>query len=284
MYDEADPSGDLLITLLPSSEPFATEAEESCSTLSEDFFLAAAGLDSLEMWDLEEDDDDIGDEPEPLRIKVSSKRLCQAAARFKKMLTGPWIEATTVYDDGLRHIDMDGFDVDAFRVVMHVIHGNDSRVPSVVDLDTLVKIALVVDDLHCAEAVAAFAALWISGVRMQLPDVCNRDLVLWIFVSYTLRLLDIFHTATSTAMFNSQGPIPTYGLPIRQGIVGKYTTSPPCLTPSCVRANSVMWQTALTTGGAMEYRSSWRAPTVSSGSIAWAICRAAKAAMKPSTT
>jgi hypothetical protein len=222
MYEEADREGDLLITLFPSTEAFAIEDADLSTTTNEGFTLGAAGPHLMHMDDDDDDDDDDNDgsvhEPEHLEVEVSSKYLCHAVPRFKKMLTGPWLEATTVYDDGLRRVDIEGFDADAFKIGMHVIHGNSWKVPLAVELDILGRIALVVDDLQCADMAAT---LWAAGLEGQFPATYGRNLIARIFISYTLQLPAACESATRTAMFDSNGPVPSLGLPIPNWVLGK---------------------------------------------------------------
>ena len=136
-------------------------------------------------------------------------------------MAGNWIEATTVYPDGLRHVDMEGFDAEAFEAVLYVIHGKNSKVIRKVQVDMLCKVAVVVDDLQCREAVEAVAWYWISPHTTRQCLLYGRALVLWIFISSVFRLRNTFRELTRTAIVGTEGPLPTLGLPMRDKIISK---------------------------------------------------------------
>jgi hypothetical protein len=122
--------------------------------------------------------------------------------------------------DGSRRMYADNWDPQAFLILMHVIHGRHRQVPSVIDLELLAKIAVLVDHYECHEAVAVSAELWLQGLRGQLPAQTNRDLILWLCASWTFADADVFAWVTSIALWQSQGPLPTLGLPIPETILG----------------------------------------------------------------
>jgi hypothetical protein len=229
MRKEIDPDGDLLIILTPSTEPFAvwqddtlTEdesmTEDTGSTSFQNLANMAQGCEANQS----EDDTGSDSEPEKLCLKVSSKHLCFTAPRFKKMMAGTWMEATTTYPDGLRHVDIEGFDAKAFEMVMHIIHGVNGKVPRRVTLDQLAKVAVIVDDLECHEAVEIFVVLWMQALESPTDLPYGRDLVLWIFVSSVFRLKNIFKSVSGTAIAYSKGPIQKLGLPLRDKVIGEY--------------------------------------------------------------
>lgn len=134
MTIEIDPDGDLLITLTPLTKPFAAwpvdDDNDTQSVASNDSPAASTTADASNTSTSDEtnpsDNEDITPPPpEPVLFRVSAKHMCFASPRFKQMLTGPWLEATTIHPDGLRHVDIDGdFDASAFEIVMMVIHGS----------------------------------------------------------------------------------------------------------------------------------------------------------------
>ncbi|KAB5522865.1 hypothetical protein GE09DRAFT_1195097 [Coniochaeta sp. 2T2.1] len=221
IYEEVDHRGDLLITLLPSTEPLAVgDLVWSDDGIDQDNVQSDAASDLTILEDQKSAQQDPADtELEPLTFKVSSRQMCTASRRFDKMLSGSWSEATTWYPDGMRHVDMEGFHADAFPIVMHIIHENDDKVPKVLDLDLLGKAALVVDDLGCANAVSYVVKLWMEEQELDLPGTVNRDLMVWLFISYALRLADYFKRISRTAILKSKGPLPSLNLPISDGVL-----------------------------------------------------------------
>jgi hypothetical protein len=76
-----------------------------------------------------------------------------ASERFKKMLTGDWSKAITVYSDGCRHINLGHYNSDplALQIRLHVIHGKTRDIPRNIDLEMLAKVAVLVDDFELLE-------------------------------------------------------------------------------------------------------------------------------------
>ncbi|KAB5522105.1 hypothetical protein GE09DRAFT_1293806 [Coniochaeta sp. 2T2.1] len=172
MYCEIDPQGGLLIVLASSKELFAPWPSENVSTSAEDDTIKACQSSSLT---LPSSASLSGDKPVRttqetpevppakkrrsdkkksgnIHMKVSSEKICKASPRFRAMLTGPWLEATTIYPDGLRHVEIEGFDRKAFLAVIKTIHGHKQEtlsLPEIIDLEFVAKIAVVVDDLDC---------------------------------------------------------------------------------------------------------------------------------------
>ncbi|KAK4233012.1 hypothetical protein C8A03DRAFT_39314 [Achaetomium macrosporum] len=156
-----------------------------------------------------------------MQLRVSSRHLILASLYFEVALNGPWSEATSVSADCCRHIFADDWDPQAFLILMHIIHGRNRQVPRLVSLELLAKIAALVDYYKCHEAVEVFAELWLQGLKSQsqVPSQVGRDLVLWLFISWVFGDNDIFTSVTSTALQQSQGPLPTWGLPIPEAII-----------------------------------------------------------------
>lgn len=177
---------------------------------------------------------------EELRVLVSSKHLMNASKRFKTMLTGGWVEATVVHSDGLRHVEMEGFDIDAFLVVMHILHHKNLKVPRTVNLEGLAKIAVVVDDLDCVEAILPWKDKWLTKWRTTDPSLRSfgRDLIFWIMISAVFGLPKFFTVATKTAICYGAGPLPTLGLPIRKTVIGKLRLRDPYGTNSTLTSSS----------------------------------------------
>jgi hypothetical protein len=216
MDEEPDPEGDLLIILTPSSEPFAPwdDDPEAISILS-----ASKSMAQKEA------------KPAMLKVRVSSKHMCHASPRFKKMLTGPWLEAITIHSDGRRHVEMKGFDAEAFQIVMHVIHLNHDLVPLHINVDMLAKIAVLVDDLQCQRALSMLATMWIQNLprEYEMPRVKERPLTLWIFISSVFRRNTIFKRLTCQAILNGVGPMPTLNLPIHSTITRTLSSVENCV-------------------------------------------------------
>lgn len=159
--------------------------------------------------------------------KVSSRHLALASYYFEAMLSGPWFEAVNCAD-GLRHVCLKnekGFDPDALKILLNVIHGKNRIVPRSVDFEMLAKITVMVDYFQCHEALEVYINIWIEPFTGKpLPTSLSRDLVLWILISSVFNKPIILKSATKIAILHGAGPMPTIKLPIRSSIIGK---SPP---------------------------------------------------------
>ncbi len=158
-----------------------------------------------------------------MRVRVSSRHLILASLYFKAALSGPWKEAAGASADSPREVDACDWDPEAFLILMNIIHGRNRAVPRVVSLELLAKIAVVSDYYKCHEAVEVFSELWIEGLKRKhaLPTQVDKELALWLCVSWVFHDPGVYTSVTSTAIRESQGPIPTFGLPISEKIVGK---------------------------------------------------------------
>lgn len=156
-----------------------------------------------------------------LRIKVSSRHLALASRVFQNKLqfgAGKGVRQS----DGRVHLKLaEEFDPKAVSIVMNIIHSRGSKVPKTVDLETLAQTALVVDRFQLYDAVEVYAERWISNLESSHPDTVDHDPIPWIYISHIFRHAAIFKAATKLAAAQSTGPIPTYGLPIREKIIRK---------------------------------------------------------------
>ena len=159
--------------------------------------------------------------PPELQFKVSSKHLTLASLRFKKMLAGDYKEANLVYPDSCRRVTIDAFDSEALKILLNIIHGKNSKVPGSLSLEMVAKVSEWVDDLDCYEQVGVFGDIWIRRLENSLPKEYNRDLILWIFISFVFRQSSLFKSATRTAILHSTGPFQMLDLPIRSIIAGE---------------------------------------------------------------
>jgi hypothetical protein len=144
-----------------------------------------------------------------------------------------WAESCQDKEDGLFHITAEDWDADAFLVVLNIFHVQNRKTPRTVSLETLAKIAVVVDYYECHEAVEIFTAMWIKELRENIPRIPRftydevlyfnvnpvptrycRDLVLWLSVSWIFDLPEEFKKATLMAIRHSHEDLRTLGLPI----------------------------------------------------------------------
>ena len=195
-----DPDGDTVITLNNPSAPFE------------------AGDNSAH--------DSLGSQPKtatPRTFLVSSRHLVLASPVFKRMLAGAaWSEASKV--DGKFRIDSSEWDTQAFSIVLDLVHGRHRRTPKSVTLETLSRIALIVNYYEFHEAVEISCGSWVSKlvVSQPVPFEVQRNLYLWMFNAWVFGLEEIFKNTTKVAILRTTTDLETPdNLPIPLEIIGK---------------------------------------------------------------
>lgn len=160
-----------------------------------------------------------------VRLKVSSRHLGLASKPYRNLFR----YENPVEADGRVHVTLGGYDPKAVIVVMDAVHGRGRKVPQTVDLELLAKIAVVVDAFKFHEAVEVYAERWFEGLEGDLPTKYGRELVLWIYASYVFRQQEIFKRASNVAILQSNGPIRSLGLQLRDGLISR-----------CLRAHMIV--------------------------------------------
>ncbi|OCK99817.1 uncharacterized protein K441DRAFT_626854 [Cenococcum geophilum 1.58] len=152
-------------------------------------------------------------------MQVSSSHLRLASPYFKRMFRSGWLEGEALRIQRRVEIRLqNGEDPDALLIILNIIHGHTRRVPQVVDLTMLAKIAVLVDFYECYEAVEIFSNMWIDSLK-DLPQSIGTKLTQWIWVTWVFNKPQQFKAATRIAGRQNKGPIETDGLPIPQIVV-----------------------------------------------------------------
>ncbi len=155
-----------------------------------------------------------------IRFRMSSRHLILASQVFRAMLSGGWRE-DKAKDDGCFHISGEGWDAEAFLISMNIIHGHNRKVPRLVNLELLAKIATIIDYYKLHEAAEVFGSIWIEPLRGIVPTTYSRDLILWILVSQVFGKDEIFKEVTQVAVKHAPAKLDTLRLPILTGIEGE---------------------------------------------------------------
>ncbi|RBR26744.1 uncharacterized protein FIESC28_00445 [Fusarium coffeatum] len=146
-----------------------------------------------------EDQDD--GSPLEIRYRVSSRHLMLASVTFKKMLSGPWKEASPGDQEPsssevshspcihIREVSAIGWHADALLTVFKIIHSQCSEVPCAVSLKYLTNVALIANYYQCAGALSLAVQLWIKqGYGFKwfkesgLPY--GTKLIMWLFIAW----------------------------------------------------------------------------------------------------
>lgn len=155
-------------------------------------------------------------------IQVSAKHLISVSPVFKSMLTGFWKESVTFSNlqKGYIEITADSWDVDAFLILLKIVHCQLNHVPRKLDLEMLAKVT-VIADYYKVEVVRFFSDIWIKALDRAYPEEYSRDLILRLWIAWFFRLSPQFRSATSIAMSHSSGFISNLGLPIPDRVIDK---------------------------------------------------------------
>ncbi|KAL3294011.1 Nuclear pore protein-like protein [Colletotrichum asianum] len=148
--------------------------------------------------------------PLPCRFLLSSRHLMLASSIFNKKLSGPWKESLKDPVERVRRIETTEWDVDALLILFQIIHGKHSHVPRFQPWSTTM----------IATKLFNYMETYGYGIKNDLPTQCNRELVLWILVSWVFSKENVFNPVTRTAILDSKGPVPTLELPIPQLLIG----------------------------------------------------------------
>ncbi|KAE8131575.1 hypothetical protein BDV38DRAFT_16337 [Aspergillus pseudotamarii] len=155
------------------------------------------------------------------RILVSASHLTFVSSVFKSALDGTWKEGITLRTAGSVNITADGWDLEAFLILLRICHCKHHQVPRTVSLELLAKITILVDYYQCFDVLQFFADTWIECLEQDFPTQYSRDLLLWVWISWALKLPALFKQATRIAISQATDSIPALGLPIPQKIIGK---------------------------------------------------------------
>jgi hypothetical protein len=155
-----------------------------------------------------------------IRLTLSSRHLILASPIFRTMLTGCWQESR-IRSENKYLIELEDYDANAFMILMNVIHGRIRSIPRSIDLETLAKIAVLVDYYDCHEVVELATEMWIKKLKWPLPTTYCRDLILWLHVSWVFCEADIFEKVTKVALETMKGQLCTMRLPIPENLIRK---------------------------------------------------------------
>jgi hypothetical protein len=246
MYDYLlDPEGDVIFTLTNGNASAAWHPTERGEAWS-DHVIASEGSASavgsplpgsvaeytlLDEQDLrfarlghepnnENSGDDRAETDTPMKFRVSSRHLVLASPVFKAMLGKEWMESKA-HADGYFYIEGEDWSVEAFLILMNIIHGHNRKVPRIVDLTLLTEVAVIVDYYELYEATEVFSRIWMEHLRKSVPTTYCQDFTLWVCVSQIFGDEKIFDAATRVAVRHIPGEMKTLELPILESIKGR---------------------------------------------------------------
>lgn len=166
----------------------------------------------------------LGPEEEDIHFYVSSRHLQVASPWFRRALAKEcWVEGQPV-NERYRLLAHD-WDEQALLLILNIFHLRNKQVPRSVSLETLAKVAVLVDYYECGEALDLFTSMWIDDLKKtDLPSMYCRDLILWIWIAWIFNLEPQFQSATAVAITKATEAIQILELPIPEIISGKCVT------------------------------------------------------------
>ncbi|CAN9252193.1 unnamed protein product [Alternaria alternata] len=163
-------------------------------------------------------------EEESIHYHVSSRHLMLASPVFKRALNRDgFTESVRNEIDGFFHVQASDWDPEAFLIVLQILHGRNKQVPRKVSLDMLAKIAILEDYYTFGESLDVFTEMWVQELmKVSVPKVYCRDLVLWIWVAWLFDKDQQFKQATTVAIKQSTEALRTLHLPIPAILSGTF--------------------------------------------------------------
>ena len=162
-------------------------------------------------------------EEQQIQFRVCAGNLMSGSPWFSRILKkNGWMESN--WDPEVRWfcILAEEWDEEAFVILMNIFHLRNKRVPRVITLEMLAKIAILADYYECDESIQLFVDIWVADLKEKSPipnDYC-RDMILWLWISWALRLSGIFEEVTAVVIRRSAEPVRTLALPIPSWVIG----------------------------------------------------------------
>lgn len=164
-------------------------------------------------------------EEEGIRFRVCAGNLMSASASLNIALKrNGWMESYRVSEDKCFHISAEDWDEEAFVILMNIFHLRNRRVPREISLELLAKIAILADYYKCDESIELFIDKWVENLiaKTPIPTTYCRDLILWVWISWTFKLSDLFKRATAVVIEQCTEPVQNLALPIPAWITGMH--------------------------------------------------------------
>lgn len=160
-----------------------------------------------------------------IQFRVCAGNLMSASPWFNRVLTkNGWMESN--WDPEVRwfRIAAEDWDEEALVILMNVFHLRNHRVPRAITLEMLAKIAVLADYYECSDSIQLFVDIWLADLqqRAPIPMTYCRDLILWLWISWALRLSETFEQVTSVIVRQSTEPVRNLALPIPSWITSLY--------------------------------------------------------------
>ncbi|KAH6674164.1 hypothetical protein B0J14DRAFT_562297 [Halenospora varia] len=123
---------------------------EACEEAAEALQIARGTLEE----ELDFEEADLPPSEEQIQMLVSSKHLSLASSVFGAMFKNNFRAGLELQSSGKAEVPLPEDDLEAFTVLMSIIHGRGRQIPRKVPLSLLLKLAILVDKYQLLEAVS----------------------------------------------------------------------------------------------------------------------------------
>ncbi|KFY53145.1 hypothetical protein V496_07855 [Pseudogymnoascus sp. VKM F-4515 (FW-2607)] len=177
-----DPDGDILLQLYNETQDSDLAPEEEPTPTEEPAPEETAGGKPL---------------TPTVYLRVSSKHLILASAMFRNMLSSDkFSEGQDLRSKGNLIIRLPD-DAEVLITLMYIVHGITRRVPRKITLDTLTKLATLINYYQLHEAVEIFSDMWLADLKQKsFPTSYDSEVIPWLFVSWVFLMRDEFAQLT----------------------------------------------------------------------------------------
>jgi hypothetical protein len=156
------------------------------------------------------------------RIQASGKHLALASPVFKQqVLRAKQRKGIANLHEEPSEIYAEDWNLEAFLVVLRVLHCQNSQLPRTLSLEKLAHVATIAHHYQCKDAIGILQDIWIKALPSPDTTRFSPDLTLWLWIAFFFHLHDYFSQITSAVMSLSDGPVDSLGLPFPQHFLGK---------------------------------------------------------------
>ncbi|KAF2732405.1 hypothetical protein EJ04DRAFT_565982 [Polyplosphaeria fusca] len=138
------------------------------------------------------------------------------------------LKMASPYSDGLFHVSAEDWDEKTFLLLMNMFHLQCAQIPSTLTLESMAKLAVLIDYYECALSIMIWTSNWVEDLKKSafIPKTYCRDLILWVCVAWHFDMKLQFKEATMSAVKQcNESKIRTCGLPVPDRIVSNIETS-----------------------------------------------------------
>lgn len=139
--------------------------------------------------------------------RVSSKHMTLASPVFKAMLApNVFQEGTILATTGKVTVPLPDDDIDAFTILLYIIHARNNLVPLNVSVQQLTDITILVDKYLLHDAVCWFVDMWFKnlnneGLCCSTSRVLSpRELTKWLWIAWVFQKKELYKDLTKLAV------------------------------------------------------------------------------------